>query len=111
MKEDFDWLGTILGFLGGGAIAGLITAFVQKRKANSDIVLQNIETARQLRDDAISEYNSISDKLTACRQLLDEAQQQLDIAKDYIDCVCDILDEHKISYPPKPEEIFGQSKK
>lgn len=109
--DNTNWLGTILGFVGGGAVASLITALIQRRKANSDIVLQNIETARQLRDDAISEYNSISDKLTACRQLLDEAQQQLDIAKDYIDCVCDILDEHKISYPPKPEEIFGQSKK
>lgn len=108
--ENTNWLGTILGFVGGGAVASLITALIQRRKANSDIVLQNIETARQLRDDAITEYNSISEKLNQCRTLLDEAQQQLDIAKDYIDCVCDILDKHSIEYPPKPEEIFGKTK-
>lgn len=110
MNNDSNWLGTILGFLGGGAFASLITALIQRKKAKNDIVTQNIETARQLRDDALSEYKSISEKLNQCRILLEEAQGQLEIAKTYIETVCAILDDHSISYPPKPEELFGDSK-
>lgn len=109
MNNDSNWLGTILGFVGGGAVASLITALIQRKKAKNDIVTQNIETARQLRDDALSEYKSISEKLSQCRVLLEEAQDQLDIAKNYIETVCKILDEHSISYPPKPDELFGDS--
>ena len=109
MNNDSNWLGTILGFVGGGAVASLITALIQRKKAKNDIVTQNIETARQLRDDALSEYKSISEKLAQCRVLLEEAQNQLDVAKNYIETVCSILDEHSISYPPKPDELFGDS--
>ena len=109
MNNDSNWLGTILGFVGGGAVASLITALIQRKKAKNDIVTQNIETARQLRDDALSAYKSISEKLAQCRVLLEEAQDQLDIAKDYIETVCKILDDHSISYPPKPDELFGGS--
>lgn len=111
MTNNTDWVGIVLGLLGGGATASLITAFVQRRKAKNDILNQNIETARQLRDDAMSEYKSINEKLNQCRILLEEAQEQLEIAKNYIETVCDILDENSISYPPKPEELFGEPKK
>lgn len=109
MNNDSNWLGTILGFVGGGAVASLITALIQRKKAKNDIVTQNIETARQLRDDALSEYKLISDKLAKCRTLLEEAQGDLDIAKTYIETLCAILDNNSISYPPKPEELFGDS--
>lgn len=108
MTGGYHWLESVLGFIGGGAIAGIITACVQKKKTKNDIVSQNIETARQLRDDAIQEYRSIKDNLEQCKSLLDDAQKQLDVAKDYIDEVCKILDESGIDYPPRPEELFGK---
>lgn len=108
--KDYDWLGTVLGMLGGGGVASLITVLIQKRKTNNDIASQNIETARQLRDDAIAEYNSISEKLEQCRVLLNEAQDQMIVAKNYINCLCEILEKNSIDYPPKPKEIFGKAK-
>jgi len=105
---EYHWLDSVLGFIGGGAIAGIITALIQKKKTKNDIVAQNIETARQLRDDAIKEYRSIKDNLEQCRILLEDAQKQLDVAKDYIEELCGILDESGIAYPPKPEGIFGK---
>ena len=110
MNGDSNWLSAILGLIGGGAIASLITALIQRRKTKNDILIQNIETARVLRDDALTEYKSINEKLSQCRLLLDQAQEQLEIAKDYIDTICTILDDNSISYPPKPNEIFGSDK-
>ena len=109
--SDSNWLGSLLGFLGGGALASIISALIQRKKAKNDIVTQNIETARQLRDDAMEEYKLITDKLNKCRSLLEEAQGGLDIAKTYIETLCGILDTNSIAYPPKPEELFGDSEK
>lgn len=100
----------IVSLLIGGGLASIITVFIEKKKAKSDIANSNIEMAMKLRDEATKEYCSISDKLKVARELLDEVQHQLEVAKDYIDTLCDILDIYKIEYPPKPREVFNEPK-
>lgn len=97
----------IIGLVAGGGISGLITAVVMSRKTKQDITTSNIDMALRLRDEAVKEYNSIDEKLQMARTLLEEAQGQLSEAKRYIDVLCDILDEHNIEYPQRPNIIYG----
>lgn len=102
MKEE-TVLASIIAVISGGSLVAIINAFANRKKNSSDIAQSNIDTAIKLRNSAVEEYNTVEEKLTQARKLLDEVQLELSVAREHIRVLEAILDKHGIIYPKLQE--------
>lgn len=103
-----NWQEIILGIIGGGGFATVITALATRKKNTSDIAQSNIDTALKLKSEALKEYITARDELTEARRLIANAEERIRLANAYIKVLQDILDKNGIDYPTR--EMVDDSK-
>ena len=106
-----NWQEIILGVIGGGGFATVITALATRKKNTSDIQQSNIDTALKLKSEALKEYMTAREELSEARRLIANAEERIRLANAYIKVLQDLLDENGIKYPPREainEEIKNQ---
>lgn len=103
-----NWKEIILGIIGGGGFATVITALATRKKNTSDIAQSNIDTALKLKSEALKEYITARDELTEARRLITNAEERIRLANAYIRVLQDILDKNGIDYPTR--EMVDDSK-
>lgn len=103
-----NWQEIILGIIGGGGFATVITALATRKKNTSDITQSNIDTALKLKSEALKEYITARDELTEARRLITNAEERIRLANAYIKVLQDILDKNGIDYPTR--EMVDDSK-
>lgn len=103
-----NWQEIILGIIGGGGFATVITALATRKKNTSDIAQSNIDTALKLKSEALKEYITARDELTEARRLIANAEERIRLANAYIRVLQDILDKNGIDYPTR--EMIDDSK-
>lgn len=103
-----NWQEIILGIIGGGGFATVITALATRKKNTSDIAQSNIDTALKLKSEALKEYITARDELTEARRLITNAEERIRLANAYIRVLQDILDKNGIEYPTR--EMVDDSK-
>lgn len=96
-----NWQEIILGIIGGGGFATVITALATRKKNTSDIAQSNIDTALKLKSEALKEYITARDELTEARRLITNAEERIRLANAYIKVLQDILDKNGIEYPTR----------
>lgn len=74
----------ILGLIGGGGIAALITAIANSKKTGTDIVDVNVNNAIELQEIAMRNYKDNTERLKVAEELLIKVRQDLELAERYI---------------------------
>lgn len=95
---DFTVAVALITALGSGTFVAIINGFLNRRKMSADVASSNISDALKLKEAAMDQFKSTSEKLDQAQKLLEEVRQENDRLHKYIQYLEDILDENNIVY-------------
>ena len=96
-----DWMQVAGLIIGSSAFSTVATAYVSRRKNNSDISSQSVKTALELEERAHSRYQSAQQALDTAQLALNAARVEIRSYEDYVNTIHDLLDEAGIAYPAR----------
>ena len=96
-----DWMQVAGLIIGSSAFSTVATAYVSRRKDNSDISSQSVKTALELEERAHSRYQSAQQALDTAQSALNAARVEIRSYEDYVNTLHDLLDEAGIAYPAR----------
>lgn len=88
----------IITALGSGTFVAIINGILNRRKTSADVASSNISDALRLKEAAMEQFKSTSEKLDEAQRLLEEVRQENDRLHRYIQYLEDILDNNSIQY-------------
>lgn len=96
-----DWMQVAGLIIGSSTFSTVATAYVSRRKNNSDISSQSVKTALELEERAHSRYQSAQEALDVAQLALNAARVEIRSYADYVNMLHDLLDEAGIAYPTR----------
>ena len=96
-----DWMQVGGLIIGSSTFSTVATAYVSRRKNNSDISSQSVKTALELEERAHSRYQSAQEALDVAQLALNAARVEIRSYADYVNMLHDLLDEAGIAYPTR----------
>ena len=96
-----DWMQVAGLIIGSSTFSTVATAYVSRRKNNSDISSQSVKTALELEERAHSRYQSAQEALDVAQLALNAARVEIRSYADYVNMLHDLLDEAGIVYPTR----------
>lgn len=96
-----DWVQVAGLIIGSSTFSTVATAYVSRRKNNSDISSQSVKTALELEERAHSRYQSAQEALDVAQLALNAARVEIRSYADYVNMLHDLLDEAGIAYPTR----------
>ena len=96
-----DWMQVAGLIVGSSTFSTVATAYVSRRKNNSDISSQSVKTALELEERAHSRYQSAQEALDVAQLALNAARVEIRSYADYVNMLHDLLDEAGIAYPTR----------
>ena len=96
-----DWMQVAGLIIGSSAFSTVATAYVSRRKNNSDISSQSVKTALELEERVHSRYQSAQQALDTAQLALNAARVEIRSYEDYVNMLHDLLDEAGIAYPAR----------